>query len=57
MVITKNDLERKYNSMKTTDLAKELKISVPTLLKILKENGIEHKGPGNSFSNTKIQVV
>jgi hypothetical protein len=45
--ITKAKLKKLYYKHKTKVLAKALKISVPTLIKLLKANGIETKKKGN----------
>ena len=43
MKITKEELEKKYRRMKNKELAKELKISEPTLISLLKKAGIKIK--------------
>lgn len=45
-IIKKSELEKKYYSMKTVDIAKDLDISVPTLICYLKKVGIKLKGKG-----------
>lgn len=57
MVISKYDLEKKYLSMNNKELAKELKISVPTLLKLIDESGITRKGSGNWHSRDSVRVI
>ncbi len=47
MKISKKELEKKYNKMNSKDLAKELDITLPTLISYLKEAGIKLKGKGN----------
>lgn len=57
MTITKEELERKYRSMKNEDLASELGVSVVTLLKLLDESGIERKGSGNAYHRDRVRVI
>jgi DNA-binding MurR/RpiR family transcriptional regulator len=42
--LTKKQLQDKYMTMNVRDLAKELKVSVPTLMRELKDNDIPLKG-------------
>jgi Mn-dependent DtxR family transcriptional regulator len=53
MEITRTELKRLYNTMRTNDLAKKLNISKPTLIKYLKEAGIKLKGKGNKEPKPK----
>ena len=46
MEITKEELERKYNSMTNDELAQELGVSKVTLIKYINELGIKPKGKG-----------
>lgn len=58
MTIKKEDLERLYGSMSNKDLAEKLGVSIVTLLKYLKDSGIELKGKGGGLAGkTKIQVI
>lgn len=50
------DLERLYRTTKTKDLAKKLKVSITTLVKIIKQNGITVKEKGFSVRDRKIIV-
>ena len=54
MSITKEQLAKKYNSMKSKDLCSELGISYPTLRNLLIEAGIPLKGRG--VRPLKIQI-
>lgn len=51
--ISKEELKIKYESMTNKELSEELGITIPTLLKYIKENGIELKG---NTGNRKIEV-
>ncbi len=58
MEITKDELEKLYNTMTNKDLAEKLGISMMTLNKIIKEAGIQGKGKGGGkASERKIRVV
>lgn len=57
MEITKENLEKMYNSMRNEELCKELDVSYPTLMRILDDAGIERKGSGNAWHKDKIKVV
>lgn len=57
MEITRAELERMYNSMSNKDLMNELDVSMPTLMRIIDDAGIERKGPGNAWHKDKIKVV
>lgn len=57
MTLSKGDLENKYQNMSNEDLAEELKVSVPTLLKIIDDAGINRKGSGNPFNKEKVTVI
>ena len=50
------ELERLYRTTRTKDLAKKLKISITTLVKIVKENGIPVKTVSDGIRNRKIIV-
>lgn len=56
MEITRAELEAKYLNTKNRQLAKELQISEPTLLKLLKENNIALKGKGYG-SSQKVKIT
>lgn len=57
MNLSKDELEKKYNNTRNTELAKELNITVPTLMNIIDEAGIERKGSGNAYNKDKIIVI
>ncbi|MBR0541450.1 MAG: hypothetical protein IJK26_04505 [Clostridia bacterium] len=46
MKISKEELENLYRTKRTADVARELGISIPTLIRHLKANGIAMKSPG-----------
>ena len=52
--ITKEELRERYFSRTNEQLAKELDISKPTLMRILRANGINLKGKG--YGKAKIFV-
>lgn len=54
---SKSELEKIYKENSNDDAAKILGVSVPTMLKLLKESGIEQKGRGGHNHEKKIQVV
>lgn len=54
--ISVKELENLYNTTRTIDLAKRFGISVATLVKIVKQNGIELKKPGWGLRERKIIV-
>jgi hypothetical protein len=57
--LTKNELQQKYLNSTNDELAEELQISKPTLLKLLRANNIALKGKGYGSSHrvaTKIVV-
>lgn len=51
--ITREELEKLYKENNNKIVTKKLNISLPTLIKYLKENEIELKGPGNRTGNRK----
>lgn len=57
MEITKESLKSLYHGKTNKEAAKELGISVPTLLKMVKEAGIKKKGQGSHERKPKIKVV
>lgn len=57
MKLSKDDLSKKYNSMKNEELAEELGVSIPTLMKIIDSSGIKRKGSGNPWHKEKIEIV
>ena len=57
MDISKEDLQYLYDHNKNEDVAKMLKISIPTLLKLLRDSGINMKGSGNAYHLNKVRVV
>ena len=56
MEITKAELEAKYLNSTNEKLVKELQVSEPTLLKLLRENNIALKGKGYG-SSQKVKVT
>jgi transposase len=54
--ISKEELKRLYNTTRTSDLAKTFGVSVATLVRIIKENGIEIKKTGRGVRQRKIIV-
>ena len=50
------ELEHLYRTTKTKDLAKRFRVSITTLVKIIKENGIKVKEKGFSVRDRKIIV-
>lgn len=50
------ELEKLYKTTKTKILAKRLKVSVATLVKILKQHGIQMKTQANSVRDRKLIV-
>lgn len=58
MQISKAEIEQKYNSMRTQDLAKELGVSLCTLVNTLKKAGIPLKGNRKKvFSKKKLEII
>jgi len=55
-VISRHELERLYKTMRTSDLAKFLGVSTVTLLRIVKDNGIELKRVGHGVRQRKVVV-
>lgn len=56
MTLSKEELKKKYLSMHNEDLAAELNISMPTLLKLIDDAGIDRKGSGNAYNKEKITI-
>ena len=56
IVISKQELERLYNTMTTKELARFLDISTVTLVRIVKDNGIKLKTVGHGVRKRKIVV-
>lgn len=56
MKISKEELENLYRTKRTADVAKELGVSVPTLIRYLKANGIAMKSPGWGARQKKLIV-
>lgn len=54
--ITRAELEQKYLNSNNEELARELNISEPTLLKLLRANDISLKGKGYG-SKAKVKVT
>lgn len=57
MELTKEELQRMYDSMSNQELADKLEMSKPTLSKLLKSNNIKLKGSGNGYNKTKIRII
>ena len=57
MDITKKELQKMYDSMSNQQLADKLKMSKPTLSKLLKANDIILKGSGNGYNKLKIRII
>jgi DNA-binding transcriptional regulator YhcF (GntR family) len=51
--ITKKQLEERYKTENVRNLAKEFGVSVVTLMKVLKKNGIALKAPKNKIEILK----
>lgn len=56
ITIDVKELEKLYKTTKTKVLAKRLKVSVATLVKILKQHGIQMKTQANSVRDRKLIV-
>lgn len=56
MKLSREELEKRYFSTRNTELAKELNISVPTLMLLIDKAGIERKGSGNAYNKDKINI-
>ena len=56
MTLSKEELQKKYLNMSNRDLAVELNVSVPTLMSIIDDAGIERKGSGNAYNKDKIII-
>lgn len=54
--ISKKELEKMYRTNKTKDVARCFGCSIVTLLRVLKENGIELKKVGHGVRSRKIIV-
>lgn len=54
--ISKSELEAKYLKLTNEELARELHISEPTLLKLLRKHGITLKGKGYG-SSSKVKII
>lgn len=57
MDISKEDLQYLYDHNKNEDVAKMFSISIPTLLKLLRDSGVKMKGSGNAHYRNKVKVV
>ncbi len=55
-VLTKNELEKIYRENSNDDAAKIIGVSVPTMLKYLKDNGIKLKGAGAN-NQKKVKII
>ena len=54
---TRTELESLYRDNSNEVAAKEMGVSIPTMLKILKDNNIEAKGQGGHNHDVKVKVV
>lgn len=57
MRITKEKLSSLYHSMKSKEVCIRLKISLPTLIRLIKKSNIPLKGKGNPWPRAKVEVV
>lgn len=57
ITLTLEEFKKKYYTMKTRELAKELKVSIPTVLKVVKEYGLKKKLPGRLKRSNKIKII
>jgi len=55
--LTLTEFKKKYYTMKTKDLAKELRVTIPTLLRTVNRYGLEKKKPGRLKKSNKIIIV
>ena len=57
--ISKKELENRYRTTKSTELAKQLGVSVPTLMRYLREYGIAVKKQGDGWAvrGKKIKII
>lgn len=56
VIVSKEELKRLYNTMRTSDLANFFGVSIVTLLRIVKEQGIELKKVGHGVRQRKVVV-
>lgn len=56
MRISRKRLQELYQSMKSHEVCTKLKITMPTLLRMLKMSEIPLKGKGNRWPRSKIEV-
>ena len=57
MKITKEKLEELYRSNLNKKICEKLGITMPTLIKLLRNNFIKLKGSGNREKRSKITVI
>ena len=55
--ITKEKLEKMYREKANDEVCSYLKVTKPTLISLLKKNGISLKGKGNRNSYPKVKVI
>jgi len=55
--MTSEDLEKLYYSKSNEEVAKDLEISIPTLLKRIDKAGIPRKGSGRPYANENIESI
>lgn len=57
MELTKAELERIYKENSNAKAAKILKMSIATMLKLIKEIGIQLKGRGGHNKKRKLKII
>lgn len=55
--LTKEELERIYKENTNKKAAKRLNVSIPTMIDIIKEAGIELKGRGGHNKKKKLKII
>lgn len=55
--LTLEEFKKKYYGMTTKELAKELKVTIPTVLKVVRQFGLEKKKPGRLKKSNKITII
>lgn len=55
--LTLEEFKHKYYSMKTKDLARELKVTIPTVLRVVNKYGLTKKKPGRLKKSNKITII
>lgn len=57
MELTKQQLQKMYETMSNKALAKKLGVTEPTLTATIKRLGIKPKGSGNRNKKSKIKII